>query len=118
MASYGWALIPEYTFEAGPGLWNHRRGKTRTPNTLSALRVGSQGATWDSSRHRLGDAALADHLAEGRRILMDAVRGVPEPVAAAALPEPYDAMRWFPLPHEVAGWLRRRKGANGPETLT
>ena len=53
------------------------------------------------------------HLAEGRAILREAVASVPAEIAATTLPPGYEEMRWFPLPHEVAGYLRRRNGAAG-----
>lgn len=110
VATYGWALMPQYEFEPRPGLWRHRNGKTRTPGSLRALTVGAEGASWQSRRHRLPDSVLDEHLAEGRRVLLEATCSAPAPLAFPDLPEEYEAMRWFPLPHEVAGWLRKRQG--------
>ncbi|MFT7621437.1 MAG: hypothetical protein ACI9WU_000600, partial [Myxococcota bacterium] len=33
----------------------------------------------------------------------------PDAISDPGYPEPVESNRWFPLPHEIAGWLRRKE---------
>ena len=56
------------------------------------------------------ESALEGHLEEAREILLAATRSVPEALPEPELPEAFEQNRWFPMPHEVARWLRARNG--------
>jgi selenocysteine lyase/cysteine desulfurase/CRP-like cAMP-binding protein len=110
VAAYGWALLPEYDFDADTGFWTHRGAEPSAPNSLAALRFDGAEFAWESHRHTLLESALDAHLDEGRRVLLDALASVPPLLPPPALPDGFEEMRWFPLPHEVAAWLRLRNG--------
>jgi selenocysteine lyase/cysteine desulfurase len=91
VARHGERLLTDYRFDARTGLWSHRNAST-TALRLADLRLGAEGPP----PHRaLGEDVLADHLAEGRRLLQ-ARPGVTgdDP----ALPADLEARRWFRLP--------------------
>ncbi len=108
VARYGWALLPDYRIDPHSGLWSHRDKPVLVPETLSSLRLGAAGFEWNRQIHS-GDELLLDaQLADARRILKEAVQRVPGAVPAPDVPERYHAARWFPLPCEVAEYLRQR----------
>jgi selenocysteine lyase/cysteine desulfurase/CRP-like cAMP-binding protein len=110
VAAYGWALLPKYSFDAATGFWTHRDAEPYAPTSLSALSFDGESFGWESQRHTLLESALDAHLAEGRATLLDALASTPPLLPAPELPPGYEEMRWFPLPHEAAAWLRLRNG--------
>lgn len=114
IAAGGYAIMPAYEFNPRSGLWTHRERPQVETMKLSALRLEGGGAKWSSVRHELPESALAAHLAEAERIIEAAKRGVPADVAAPELDTDYERARWFPLPHEIAMYLRRRNGGTRP----
>jgi hypothetical protein len=114
VAAYGWALLPRYAFDPATGFWRHRDAEPYVPTSLSALRFDGAKMRWESQRHTLLESALDAHLEEGRATLLDAVASAPDALPAPSLPDGYEAMRWFPLPHEVAAHLRRRNATAAP----
>lgn len=116
VALHGWALMPAYELDPHTGMWTHRAAPAPTPQRLEALRFDGKRMRWKSERHTLLDSALEHHLEEGRAILEAAVRSVPSPLSDPGYPESFEQNRWFPLPHEVARWLRRRNGELEAET--
>jgi selenocysteine lyase/cysteine desulfurase/CRP-like cAMP-binding protein len=110
VALYGWALLPAYDFDPRGGLWTHRACPEPQIQSLTALQFDGTRMRWSSSRHTLLETALDHQLEEGRRVLERAVAAVPEALQAPELPAFYEENRWFPLPHEVAAWLRATNG--------
>lgn len=100
VARYARRLLPDYTFEPGPGLWRHR--KAVIAGQTPGLRQVAVGAAPPPDDRRLGEDALEGHLREARLLLAtrsDAVDDGP-----TGLPDEFEALRWFPLPPEcVAG---------------
>lgn len=118
VALHGWALMPQYCFDPASGLWTHRQATERQPQTLSSMRFDAKRGRmrWQSERHTLLEGALLEHLDAGRAILQTALESVPDPAPDPRYPAPFEANRWFPLPHEVAAYLRARNGcAASPE---
>ncbi|MCB9596021.1 MAG: aminotransferase class V-fold PLP-dependent enzyme [Sandaracinaceae bacterium] len=110
VALHGWALMPSYQIDPESGLWTHRTAPEARHQTLSALRFDGQRIRFKSERHTLLESALEGHLEEAREILLAATRSVPEALPEPELPEAFEQNRWFPMPHEVARWLRARNG--------
>jgi selenocysteine lyase/cysteine desulfurase len=103
-ASEGWRLLPRYRFEPATGLWRHRSGTVEPPLSLHDVAYADGRMTYAAHRHRLPEAALAEHLAEARMILADAAASL----AVGSSDDPlevgqdFEALRWFWLPGEVA----------------
>ncbi|WP_307831233.1 aminotransferase class V-fold PLP-dependent enzyme [Nucisporomicrobium flavum] len=91
IARYGDRLLTDYRFDPRSGLWTHRT-VAGAPLRLADLQLGAERPP---PRRTLGEEALAEHLAEGRRLLRDrpGVTG-DDP----ALPADLEARRWFRLP--------------------
>ncbi len=111
VAAYGWALLPRYRFDPTTGLWSHASADPPRTASLSALTFDGERFSWKSERHTLPETALDDQLEAGRALLCGAVASTPDVLPPAELPPGYEEMRWFPLPHEIAAYLRRRNGA-------
>jgi len=100
VATHGWKLLPEYHFHPVSGLWKHRQGAVEPPLRLAD--VSYDHATGEMVRPHLGgttapESALADYLAEARRVLAAA----PEWDLSAAhgqLSDEFERLRWFDLP--------------------
>jgi selenocysteine lyase/cysteine desulfurase len=110
VATHGWKLIPHYFFHEHTGEWRHRGGRPEP-----AMRLGDicydRGRMEYRSRHATEpESALAGYLAEADRILAEAVAGYVGQVLPVQQTD-YEALRWFPLPHEVLGELN---GTSGP----
>ncbi|GGP55748.1 aminotransferase class V-fold PLP-dependent enzyme [Saccharothrix coeruleofusca] len=94
IARYGGRLLTDYLFEPETGLWRHRAA-LGTPVPLPDLRRAAvEGAVPDEAR--LGEDALARHLADARRLL--AARADPAEEDPAGPAADFEALRWFPLP--------------------
>ena len=102
-AAEGWKLLPEYRFDARTGLWSHRVGPPEPPLSLRDISY-SDPMPRSAHRHREPEAALAGYLEEARRLLA-APPGTAEPVELSA---DFEHLRWFWLPHEIAGSVAAR----------
>gem|GEM_PF-69800 len=111
VAIYGWALLPRYDFDLREGLWSHRSGMPYEPISLSALAFDGKSMAYKSDHQHLPEEVLSRQLEEGRRVLEEAVASAPDAIEALEVTEEYETLRWFPLPHEVAAYLRRRNGS-------
>ncbi len=110
VALHGWAMLPQYTLDLQDGLWKHRSGSAFEPISLSALHFDGTTVNWQRNHHTLPEEVLGTQLEEARRILESAVCSTPGEIAPPQLTENYNRQRWFPMPHEVADYLRRRNG--------
>jgi selenocysteine lyase/cysteine desulfurase len=100
VARDGWRLVDAYRFDPASGCWTHRDGRLPPPMSLDEVSYADGMVTWPARRQQVPDAALEDVLAEGARLLQAGappVRGGP-----LSLPPEVEALRWFPLPGEVA----------------
>jgi len=103
VATYGWALLPEYRFDPYSGLWRHKDGLVEPPLRLSQLSYADDGRLrWPAHHERAGEDALAGYLLEARELCEKAAaRPWTEGVGVAAdLPAGFEELRWFDLPAE------------------
>ncbi|PZF80642.1 aminotransferase class V-fold PLP-dependent enzyme [Jiangella anatolica] len=97
IARDGYRLLPDYGFDPHSGLWRHRDGTSRPPVRLTGLRYDADGAIVGAQRHeRLGEEALAAHLADARAVLASRPATVED--GPTGLSEQFEALRWFTLP--------------------
>jgi selenocysteine lyase/cysteine desulfurase len=117
VASEGWKLLPDYEFEPASGEWRHRRGRPAPAMSLRDLRYHHGKLEFRSRHIREPEWVLETYLTEARRILDEAAARNPDLVAPAAgrYSTDFESLRWFPLPHEVAGELRGRAAAEPAE---
>ena len=81
VAEHGWKLLPYYRFDPGTGIWRHRDGLAHV------------------STARVSEAALAEQLEAGRRLLENV--SPPDVVEAPPVTADFERARWFALPGDV-----------------
>ncbi|HEY4189148.1 MAG TPA: aminotransferase class V-fold PLP-dependent enzyme [Candidatus Limnocylindrales bacterium] len=111
VATDGWRLLPDYSFEPASGLWHHRAGRPEPPASLRDVRYDDGRMDWPSHRHHEPESRLAEYLDEARAFL---ARPVVAPATPSVDPEEvgpdFEALRWFWLPEEVAAEADRARG--------
>ncbi|MFE2910621.1 aminotransferase class V-fold PLP-dependent enzyme [Kitasatospora indigofera] len=96
-ARYGHRLLPDYRFDPRTGLWRHRAAPSGPALRLADVGYDPQGRlTWPDHGTRLGEDALARHLADARRLFDDYPDQLEQ--GPTGLPAGFEALRWFPLP--------------------
>jgi selenocysteine lyase/cysteine desulfurase len=101
VARDGWRLVDAYRFDPASGYWTHRDGRLPPPMSLDDVSYADGTVNWPARRQQVPDAALEEVLAEGARLLQ--VGAPPLRSTPLSLPAEVEALRWFPLPGEVAG---------------
>jgi selenocysteine lyase/cysteine desulfurase len=96
VARRGHRLLADYTFEPKTGLWRHYSGRREPPMRLSDVSYLAGKLEHRSAHSREPEAALERQLAEGRAILE---RGATRTGLRVESTD-FEALRWFPLPHE------------------
>lgn len=106
VASDGWRLLPEYSFEPASGLWHHTAEAGDPVLSLSDLRYEHGRLVAPDRRRTEPESRFADYLREAHARLALAGGRQPSPTASAAasfdVGPDFDALRWFWLPAEVA----------------
>jgi len=103
VASEGWRLLPDYTFEPASGLWRHRDGLPEPPLSLRDIRFEDGTMTWPAHRHREPESRLAVYLDEARERLAAPARRLAAPtIAPGSVGPDFEDLRWFLLPEDVA----------------
>ncbi len=107
VARDGWRLTPWYRFDQVTGLWRYVGGAPEPPLSLDDIDYGADGMRYTAHRHREPEARLAEHLADGARLLADPLRVLGGPPKSEAQTSPevdqdFEDLRWFWLPQEIA----------------
>jgi selenocysteine lyase/cysteine desulfurase len=105
VASIGWRLLPDYRFEPATAQWQHRRHGHEPRLRLGDLSYVNGKLEYRSAHAREPEWVLDGYLAEARAILERGATEL-EGVQDAPLRDDFEALRWFPLPGEVAAELR------------
>ncbi len=98
IATDGWKLLSEYTFDAATGGWRHRNGTPRPPMTLRDLSFEDGGRTFEDRRQTEPIERLESYLAEARRILAESQPSADDHRELDSTAEP---LRWFLLPSDL-----------------
>jgi len=99
VADHGWRLLPHYTFDSATALWRHVDRDPHDVVGLDEIEFMPAGLAYPDRRRTAPESALADHLAEARRILGEA--GPATQVARIPMSDDFEKLRWFPLPEEL-----------------
>lgn len=107
VATDGWKFLPDYTFCPETGLWRHRRGRPDATMRLADVTYRTGRMEFRSRHATEPESALAGYLDEARRLVAAVGAGA---AAAAECTDAertadFEALRWFPLPTEVAAEL-------------
>ncbi|MBK9030342.1 MAG: aminotransferase class V-fold PLP-dependent enzyme [Myxococcales bacterium] len=109
IATDGWKFLPDYTFCPETGLWRHRRGRPDATMRLADVTYRTGRMEYRSRHATEPESALGGYLEEARRLVAARSAGV---AADAMTPGPeaertvdFEALRWFPLPTEIAAEL-------------
>jgi hypothetical protein len=86
--------LPQYRYDAATARWVHRSGVPAPAQSLQDFNVGNPTAP-----PQLIAAEYERYLAEAAAIMEQAA---PVPADDAALDPEAEALRWFPLPQEIA----------------
>jgi selenocysteine lyase/cysteine desulfurase len=106
VAEHGWRLVPDYDFDAATGVWTHRRAPRTAPMSLRDVRY-TGGRMEFRARHATEPlSALKSYLDEARAVIAAVGARSHDVQAPTEMSAEYEALRWFPLPHEVARDLR------------
>lgn len=99
VANEGWRLLPHYLFCESSGTWHHHAWRPEPAMRLIDNRY-AHGRLEFRSRHATEpESALQDYLVEAREILANAETQMSAETTQTA----FEALRWFPLPHEIGG---------------
>ncbi len=114
---YGWALGPRYAFEPRSGLWTHRDVQKHGHQVarLDELHIDGGVAAWEGRWPTTDASTLDEQLSRGRALLEAAIEQRPPAFEPAKLEPEVEALRWFPLPHELADDLREYQRAQRTE---
>jgi selenocysteine lyase/cysteine desulfurase len=100
VATYGYRLLPDYTFDPVTGLWRHRDAPASPALQLDDVTYNDEGVLLCPDDRLTGPPpALQDHLDEATKIL----QGLPEPPSDGSDGKPrvsadFERLRWFELP--------------------
>jgi selenocysteine lyase/cysteine desulfurase len=101
VASDGWKLLPQYEFLPDTGLWRHASEPGQPPLSLGDISYETGTMSYKAHHQSEPAARLADYLSDARNLLS----GEPldgRPTVDPGLDPDFEALRWFPLPNEVA----------------
>lgn len=107
VATDGWKFLPDYTFCPETGLWRHRRGRPDATMRLADVTYRTGRMEFRSRHATEPESALAGYLDDARRLVAAVGAGVaaPSDCRDAERTADFEALRWFPLPTEVAAEL-------------
>lgn len=104
VATHGWKLLPEYSFDPDTGIWRHAGAAAGEPLSLAALDITGTGKAALETPATAPEEILDEHLAAARDILDHAGAGV-SAKATRTFSDEAEALRWFTLPEEAASEL-------------
>jgi len=109
VAEHGWKLLPQYRFDPDTGNWHHRAGRGEARMRLTDLDYDNGRLEYRTRHATETEAVLPSYLDEAKKIAEAAAKDVGDAVDPA-LNSDFEALRWFPLPSEIATELRGREG--------
>ncbi|MET0838755.1 MAG: aminotransferase class V-fold PLP-dependent enzyme [Marmoricola sp.] len=96
VARDGWRLLGDYRLDVVTGRWTHRDGLVEPPLRLTDIRYDGGAMQAPTSQLTGDESLLAQHLADGAKILAEAAD--PDLSPPASMSEDFEHLRWFDLP--------------------
>ncbi len=107
VAEHGWKLLPHYKFSAESGVWYHRRGHPTPPMGLDDVSYRLGRMEFRSRLSTEPERTLSTYIEAADEVLAEAIAAYAnEESVPEALPENFEELRWFPLPHEALAEIR------------
>ncbi len=103
IAHEGFRLLHDYRFDPEAGVWWHRDAASHETFGLDELQLTARGLDCRVPRLEAPESALAGYLDQAREILSEAAARRPHAGVFEPLRPDLEALRWFPLPDDVAG---------------
>jgi len=104
LATDGWRLLPDYTFDPVSGIWRHRNTRPGRTLRLEDISYGSGRMQYRSSHITEPESALKEYMADARRIIESmknrAENSEDNDQVSPTLDGELERLRWFPLPGE------------------
>ena len=98
VATHGWRMLPDYTFEPATGLWRHRGGRPAPLVSLHDVSYRSGRMSYRSRHATEPEWVLHGYLEEADRIAAQMSERLGD---APPLSDDFEALRWFPLPNAL-----------------
>ncbi|MBP8810248.1 MAG: aminotransferase class V-fold PLP-dependent enzyme [Kofleriaceae bacterium] len=115
IADHGWKFLPDYTFCPETGMWRHRRAGAEATMRLADVTYRTGHMEFRSRHATEPESALAGYLDEARRLAAGVdLSPATAPCTEADRTADFEALRWFPLPTEVAAELAGQVPATWP----
>jgi selenocysteine lyase/cysteine desulfurase len=107
VATDGWKLLPQYTFDPDTGEWRHRARSQTSVMRLGEVSYRTGKMAYRSRHSTEPEWALPGYIDEAKAIFARATVDlraltIVDPVRT----DDFEELRWFPLPSEVASELR------------
>jgi len=107
IADHGAAFLPLYEFEPATGAWRHRDSREKALLRLHDVRFCGGTIEYRSRHYTEPESIVPSYIDEARRLLPQVIARVKSlEIVDPVLPDRAAALRWFPLPGEVAQELR------------
>lgn len=107
VAERGWELLPDYEFEPDSGRWYHRERRLEAPHSIRDVSYDHGYPRYSESRATAPESELQRYLQEAPRIIENARRRFQTlELDQPELPDHFQNLRWFPLPHEALAELK------------
>ncbi|MCB9704567.1 MAG: aminotransferase class V-fold PLP-dependent enzyme [Myxococcales bacterium] len=114
VADHGYKLLPDYTFDPITGLWQHRDWQPQEVRSLHDITYEGGRLRSPAIRRPAPASELPGYLEAAALIVADAAERVkPGDIEDPRCSADFEALRWFPLPGEVARDLRLGRTATG-----
>jgi len=116
IADRGWELLPDYALEADTGRWYHRERELEAPHSLRDIDYDGGRLEYSSSHATAPQSALQSYLEEAAEIADEArERFQTLELTPPDLPDHFQDLRWFLLPHEALAEINGKRRESGAE---
>jgi selenocysteine lyase/cysteine desulfurase len=107
VATHGWKLLPQYTFDPDTGEWRHRAHNPTTVMRLCEVSYRTGKMAYRSRHSTEPEWALPGYIEEAKAIFARASSELRSlNIVDPKRTEDFEELRWFPLPSEVLADLR------------
>jgi selenocysteine lyase/cysteine desulfurase len=118
IATDGWKFLPDYSFCPETGLWRHQRGRPDAAMRLGDITYRAGKMEYRSRHATEPESSLAGYLDDARRLagVATAPASATGVGAETVRTDDFEALRWFPLPTEIAAEIAGQPARSHPRT--